>query len=212
VTISLLLRNERYRGRLVWNKRRFQRTSTGTGVLVNPKDKWVVHDRPDLRIIDDALWSRVRARFSDHRKLGSPKSKHRRGPLSGLVVCAACGNRFAVSGQKRKGNRVYRNLRCLANVTRGEAICTNSLAIAEQKLILAVAHTIRGSMDQYWPDFERAFRAEWAASIARLKSTAPSAELDDASERHVIRVDQPAFLLGLVTGSSAGTSWGVLLT
>ena len=195
VTFSLLLRNERYRGQLVWNKRRFQRTPTGTRAIFNPRDKWVVQERPDLRIIDDGLWSRVQARFSDYRKLGSPKSRHRRGPLSGLVVCAACGNRFAVSGQRRKGSRVYRNLRCSANATRGEAICTNSLAIAEQKLIIAVAHTIRGTVDQYWPEFERAFRSEWAAVTSRTAYTAPSAELDEEVGRLTARVDRLTDLL-----------------
>jgi DNA invertase Pin-like site-specific DNA recombinase len=195
VTLSSMLRNERYRGRLVWNKRRFQRTPTGTRVLFNPKDKWVVHDRPDLRIIDDGLWSRVQTRLSDHRKLGSPKSRHRRGPLSGLVVCAACGSRFAISGQKRKGSRVYRNLRCSANVTRGQAICTNWLAIGEQKLVSAIAHTIRGTVDQFWPEFERAFRTEWAAAAASLASTTPSAELDEEVGRLTARVDRLTDLL-----------------
>jgi hypothetical protein len=53
-----------------------------------------------------------------------------------------------------------------ANATRGEAICTNSFA--EQKLIIALAHTVRSTMDQYLPEFERALRAEWAVAAARM--------------------------------------------
>jgi len=49
----------------------------------------------------------------------------------------------------------------------------------EQKLLIAVAHTIRGTVDRDWPEFERAFRAEWAAATARIASTAPRAELDE---------------------------------
>jgi Recombinase zinc beta ribbon domain len=98
------------------------------------------------------------------------------GPLSELVICAACGNRFAVSGQRRKSSRVYSNLRCSANVTRGQPICANSLAIAEQKLVSAGAHTIRGTVDQYWPEFERAFRAEWGLPrpVSHLLPRVPS--------------------------------------
>ena len=60
---------------------------------------------------------------------------------------------------------------------------------------MAVAHTIRATVDQYRPEFERAFRAEWATAAARLASIAPSAELDEEVGRLTARVDRLTDLL-----------------
>ncbi|HET6984583.1 MAG TPA: hypothetical protein VFI53_20735, partial [Myxococcaceae bacterium] len=52
-----------------------------------------------------------------------------------------------------------------------------------------------GTVDQYWPEFEHAFRAEWATATARLASSAPSAELDEELGRLTARVDRLTDLL-----------------
>jgi hypothetical protein len=104
-----VLNNELYVGRLVWNRQRFIKDPR-TGKRVsrhNPQEAWVVEDVPDLRIIDEGLWARVKARQAAID--ASPKVQalkvnrfweHRRPIhlLTGLVTCACCGGSFISAG------------------------------------------------------------------------------------------------------------------
>jgi hypothetical protein len=104
-----ILNNELYVGRLVWNRQRFIKDPR-TGKRVsrhNPQEAWVVEDVPDLRIIDEGLWARVKARQAAID--ASPKVQalkvnrfweHRRPIhlLTGLVTCACCGGSFISAG------------------------------------------------------------------------------------------------------------------
>jgi hypothetical protein len=104
-----VLNNELYIGRLVWNLQRFIKDPR-TGKRVsrhNPKERWVVGEVPNLQIIDDALWERVKPRQAEID--ASPKVRalkvnrfweHRRPIhlLTGLVQCACCGGTFISAG------------------------------------------------------------------------------------------------------------------
>ena len=59
-----ILNNELYIGRLVWNRLRYVKDpETGKRVSrPNPDSEWIVQDVAELRIIDQALWERVKAR------------------------------------------------------------------------------------------------------------------------------------------------------
>ena len=59
-----ILNNELYRGRIVYGRQKFildPDTGKRQARPVPPTD-WVVQDLPNLRIVDDALWDRVRTR------------------------------------------------------------------------------------------------------------------------------------------------------
>ncbi len=95
-----ILNNELYIGRMVWNRLRYIKDpATGKRVSrLNPQDKWIVKDVPELRIIDQELWDRVKARQEavEGRKFGQANKGHidRRIPrymFSGLMVCGVCG-------------------------------------------------------------------------------------------------------------------------
>lgn len=53
VTVRFILRNERYTGRVVWNKREFLKDpdSGKRRSVLRPASEWRVEDRPDLRIV-----------------------------------------------------------------------------------------------------------------------------------------------------------------
>ena len=54
-----MLRNERYRGVLVWGRReKTYRRGTKVRLRTDPRE-WVVAARPELRIISDELWLAV---------------------------------------------------------------------------------------------------------------------------------------------------------
>jgi site-specific DNA recombinase len=60
-TINAFVANELYRGRLHWNKSEWRKNpDTGRRTTrARPQSKWISHDMPALRIIDEALWERV---------------------------------------------------------------------------------------------------------------------------------------------------------
>ena len=59
-----ILNNEMYIGRLVWNRLRYVKDpETGKRISrVNPDDKWIVQEVPELRIVERGLWVEVKAR------------------------------------------------------------------------------------------------------------------------------------------------------
>lgn len=54
-----ILNNEMYIGRIVWNRQRFLKDpdSGKRQARPNPESEWIVQDVPELRIVDDDLWT-----------------------------------------------------------------------------------------------------------------------------------------------------------
>ncbi len=105
-----LLNNELYIGKLVWNRQRYVKDPrTGKRVSrVNPQSEWITTDVPELRILDDALWQKVKARqeaitmqfataIEATRARFQLNVTHRpKSLLSGLVTCGCCGGPYAL--------------------------------------------------------------------------------------------------------------------
>jgi len=100
-----ILNNESYVGRMVWNRLRYVK-DPGTGRRVsrlNPPEHLVVTEVPDLRIVPDALWQKVKAR---QQLMGATVVGSARGtkglcnanrPLylfSRLMKCGVCGRSY----------------------------------------------------------------------------------------------------------------------
>jgi site-specific DNA recombinase len=129
-SIHAMLRNERYLGRPTWG--RFKNTDRGgrTRLRVRQDDtKLITVDQADLRIVDEAVWSAVRAldrpgeaevRISGrgHNGNHTPTSL-----LSGLATCAKCRGPIRVAGS-RKRERCYG---CAYHHDRGSTVCENTL-------------------------------------------------------------------------------------
>jgi len=105
-----ILNNELYLSRLIWNRLRYVKgPSTGKRVLrQNDPSEWITTEVQDLRIIDDALWQRVKA----HQEaldstpavqgIKALRFWERRRPdhlLTGLVHCGCCGGPMAAVGR-----------------------------------------------------------------------------------------------------------------
>jgi site-specific DNA recombinase len=129
-----LLNNALYVGRLEWNRCSYVKDPrTGKRVArPNPREKWEIAEVPHLRIVDDALWQRVKARQDmlrfeiDRDRSGNALNRvHRRQYLlSGLLVCGTCGGGYTIVGRDRYG--------CAAHRSKGT--CTNALLIGRQEL------------------------------------------------------------------------------
>jgi site-specific DNA recombinase len=103
--------------------------------------EWIVHEVPDLRLVPDELWGRVKARqqrrtheVGDRIRNGIAKSTGR-GPrylLSSILKCRVCGSNYVLANTTHYA--------CSGHVN--GKICTNDVqaarAVLEQKLLDAI--------------------------------------------------------------------------
>ena len=164
-----ILNNELYRGRLVWNRQRFVRDpDTGKRqARYNPQEAWVAVDVPDLRIVDDDLWQRVKQRQIELRRMAMPQLSSRRPAdtrrprylLSGLVKCGVCGSGYIVVSTT--------HMACAGARDRG--ICNNHLRAHRITVERSVLDGLRTHLMR--PDLVKAFIHEFNAELNRATAT-----------------------------------------
>ena len=131
-----ILNNEKYIGRLIWNRSTWPRDPDRDAKQVRrelPKDKWVIREVPELRIVSQELWDRAKAR-QRRRSRESPQSAAHwrdRRLLSGLLVCSQCGGNYVL-----RGKNTYC---CATRQNRGKVVCdcmvTVDAAAAERAVL-----------------------------------------------------------------------------
>jgi DNA invertase Pin-like site-specific DNA recombinase len=147
-----LLNNHLYVGQYIWNRARWYRhpdTKKSKRTLRN-KSEWIITPAPHLRIINDALWERVKARQQEVRQQSAairaalhlnPTTSTGRGPkylFSSLLVCGQCGNKFIIVDPKRYG--------CSGRLYRGTSVCSNTIKVSqkvvESVLLASIQHDL----------------------------------------------------------------------
>src|SRR5574341_1736769 len=145
-TVRVILSNEIYRGRLVWNRSKWVREpgSRRRRRVARPESEWVVLNRPDLRIIDDELWrqvedrrARVRACYNSPSRFGKARAEYGSYLLSGLLVCAECGTTLTIrTGSRQRQDQRYG---CSRHWRRGSEACSNNILVrrdlAERRIV-----------------------------------------------------------------------------
>jgi hypothetical protein len=94
---------------------------------------WIVVERPELRIVDEALWARVqdrrqrvRARFAESGHFGQAKTEYGTYLLSGRLVCGRCGGLLSIrTGRPQRYG-------CTRRWRRGPAACPNTLLLSRE--------------------------------------------------------------------------------
>ena len=194
-----ILNNELYAGRQIWNRLRYVK-DPGTGKRVsrlNPSSDWVITEVPDLRIIDDALWEKVRARQGalKSKETGVPVWDRRRPRtlFSGLMECGCCGAGFSKVQKDSFG--------CSAARNKGKAICTNMTTIKqtdlEARVLDALAHHL---MD---PEAVAAFCEAYTAERNRLASAAASTRTTLEKELATTKRDHAKLVDAIIAGVPA---------
>jgi len=163
-----ILNNELYRGRLIWNRLQYVKDPrTGKRVSrLNDATKHIVQDVPELRIIPQDLWDRVKARQSAMSRDTRPDAAEER-PfwakqrprylVSGLARCGVCGGSYV---------KIIQNLfGCAA--ARNKGICTNRLNIRIQVLEDAVLAGLKSRLMA--PDLFKEFCQEYHREVNRLR-------------------------------------------
>jgi len=194
-----ILNNELYIGRQIWNRLRFVKDpQTGKRVSrLNAESDWVITEIPELQIIEDDLWEKVRARQ------GALKSKDtavpvwdRRRPktlFSGLMKCGCCGSGFSKVTKDSFG--------CSAARNKGRAVCTNMALIKqddlEARVLDALAHHL---MD---PEAVAVFCEAYTAERNRLAATATNTRAEIERKLAKVKHDHAKLVDAIIAGVPA---------
>jgi len=186
-----ILNNELYIGRHIWNRQRYSKhPETGRRVAKpNPPEEWLITEKPDLQIIDNALWEKVKARQNGidsqrtreeakgHSGAGAAQSARRRKYLlSGLLTCGQCGGNLTVAG---KGDR--RRYYCANAKEKGAAVCTGMPGLSEADAAEVILSGLRKGLMQDAAYEE--FRSKFVKKIR-----AQEHETGEALRRHDERI------------------------
>jgi site-specific DNA recombinase len=116
-----LLNQELYRGRFVWNRSQWVRhpDSGKRHRIERPESEWIVQEMPELRIVPQKLWDRVKARQREQHEASEAirKALHERARFapppgylfSSLLKCGVCGANFVICNQSAYGCASYTN-------------------------------------------------------------------------------------------------------
>ena len=134
-----IINNETYIGRIVWNKRSFLK-NPDTGKRVgrrNPRKDWVIVEVPELRIIDQALWNKVKSRQDKLTKRGAVHAMRRPKALFAyLLKCGCCDGGFSKISSKRYG----------CSSARKKGTCDNRITIDQTKLEETILSTLQSQL------------------------------------------------------------------
>lgn len=183
-----ILNNEIYIGQYVWNRQQFIKDpDTGKRVpRFNPEDEWIRAEAPELRIVDQELWDRVKARqrAMPGKDQGFWKAQRPKYLLSGLVKCGVCG-----SGCSKKNHERYS---CTA--AREKRLgCNNHLSIKQDVLEQAVINALQSHLMD--PKLCEVFCKEYAAHLNKIRMernaqlAGHQAEFERLEKRRKVMVD-----------------------
>jgi site-specific DNA recombinase len=154
-----------------------QRNSAGKKrQVVVPADQVTVRDRPELRIVEQAVWDRAAARLAElDERYGVKEGQKARGPrpnpaelsprspLGGLLTCARCGS--GMWQHRSNGRRYYR---CPGSA---KGCCEMTTQVPADRAEEALSDFLLGRLAS-WPEWMdglyRSVRAEIERALARV--------------------------------------------
>lgn len=155
---SGILNNDLYVGQRTWNRLKWVK-DPDTGKrrsTLRPESEWIVTEMPELRIVDDVTWRRVKAR-QEHaaaqvgHRVRQGLTRHRgqapRYAFTGLLKCTECGGSLVMAD-----DRFY----CCSGYLNGR-VCSNNVrvkrAVVEARLLEGIQAELLS--DQAIADFRR---------------------------------------------------------
>ena len=137
-----ILNNERYIGRLVWNRSQWLRDPDRETRVRRERgeQEWVITQCEDLRIVPQELWDEVKRCQQERSVENDYSASHRRERrlLSGILICGECGSRFVLHGANCYA--------CAIRLNRGDAVCNSRVTVnaawAEQAMLEILQTTL----------------------------------------------------------------------
>jgi site-specific DNA recombinase len=196
-----ILNNSLYVGKFVWNKLKYVKDpETGRRrSRVNKKSVIVEKDVPELRVITDELWNRVKTR---QRKVSftvtgaAKKPWDRRRPrylLSGLVKCGSCGGGYVTISRTHLGCATARN----------KGLCSNHRAVARETLEATIIEALKTRL--MTPDLFKEFCDEFIKEVNRIRRGAGAERASAEIELAKIKKRQRQIVNAIADGISART-------
>lgn len=152
-----------------WDRSNF-RTNPGTGGRtshINPEEQIKRVPVPDLRIVDQALWDRVKARQGERAIAQTDKkawqARDERFLLTGLVRCGCCGGNYSGQGRGR--------MRCATSTGKGRSVCSNRTGIDAKEVGDLVLSALADCLME--ESLVQLFADEYLAERKRLAATSP---------------------------------------
>lgn len=179
-TLLAMLRRPLYRGIVEWGRMR-KAYRLGTKVRTRQVDaELVTTEAPELRIIDDDLWARVRAQDGDARVAqGRPAKRGRAAYLMiGHMRCSSCGGPVAVR-RGRWGATTVPVYACHWHRDRGDAVCAVASARPVSEVDRVISEWIRDEVLS--PEVSRAVLARVRLEVEAMAR----ADLDTAAVERV---------------------------
>jgi site-specific DNA recombinase len=162
--VHALLRNERYLGRLIWGASHWKRSARNskkrTRVEV-PREQWTIVEKPELRLVSDQTWQRVRARDTPSTMSHNARPKY---PLSGLLLCAECGRAMTLCGGKNSRGFGSQRYVCPNYKEHGKVGCSNDMGVSR---LVAEEHLIEPLRERLLND------QNFLAAVSALKKAEP---------------------------------------
>ncbi len=153
-TVRGVLMRRLYVGEVTWNRSQKRDGWGQRKTRQRAEGEWIRAPRPELRIIEPALWELVQERLETARASylrsqdgtlwGRPAngvaSKYL---LTGMAVCGVCGGALTIRSRSH-GTRRLLLYACLTNIQRGRAVCANTV----QMRMLDADHAVLETIEQ----------------------------------------------------------------
>jgi hypothetical protein len=176
-----LLNNPLYNGQHIWNRARWEKhpdTKKAKRIL-RDRSEWIITPAPHLKIINDALWARVKARQAEvHHQSAAIRAALRlsattstgRGPkylFSSLLTCGQCQHKFVIVDPRHYG--------CSGWLYRGQSVCSNTIKVSRTVVESVLLQSIQ--RDLFTDEGFLVFKQEVTRLLAeRLRAQAPDRE------------------------------------
>ena len=192
-----ILNNELYIGRMIWNRLKYVKDpDTRKRVSrLNPKEDWVIKEVPHLRIIEQDLWDRLKAKQGEYSKKDNQKNAKKRPPklLSYLIKCGVCGGGCSMVSQSHYGCSTARN----------KGTCNNRRTIKAEALELTVINALQTHlMDK---DLCAKFCREYTEHLNELRRQHNRARRDYEQELIKINRENDKLVAAILDGVSGAS-------
>lgn len=133
--IARILSNELYIGKIVNGKETVENFLTSKRSSV-PRDEWLVTVRPELRIVDEDVFEKVKKIKANRQQLFklTGERKTEKNIFSKLIKCTCCGASFRRQVRKLKTNISIKWI-CSGRNYNGIASCPNKTVIDEDEMV-----------------------------------------------------------------------------
>ncbi|MCH2038148.1 MAG: recombinase family protein, partial [Rickettsiales bacterium] len=130
-----ILNNELYIGEMIWNRQRYVKNpDTGKRVTrLNPENEWIRKDVPEMRIIEQELWDKVKERQAGLSKSRLTDCQRPKMLLTGLIKCGCCGGGYTKISKTHYG--------CFSAKKKG--MCDNHEVIRQDTLEHMILHALQ---------------------------------------------------------------------